>query len=439
MPKLTMESLRLSNLLSAIREEFCKIPDRRSPESSAFAFPLPEVLMSGLAMMFLQDPSLLAFQRHLHERHRRNNLQTIFHVNEVPGDSQFRRLLDPIEPYHLLKALNLCIHKLQPTKFWKEFRVLDGRYAVIFDGFEFFRSSRKGCSHCLEFNHKDGHVDYAHKALAVAFANPLKKLPIPIIVEEIRQEDGKTKQDCEMNAAKRIIPELAKQHSHMSMVIVADDLFSKLPIVKQIESSGMEYILVAKPADHQHIEENLTGIRKTGGVEHLKFKNDDGSVHEYEWAHDLELVGKSDYKTHWFACKIISKAGKTYKNSWITNIKPTRYNIKELVSVGRSRWQIENQVFDLLKNHGQHLEHNFGHGKEHLAFNFIILNFIAYMLQQILKMSDRLYNLTLEWMGPRYEFWESIRALIHFFIWADWESLLKHMLDGDDESALDSS
>ena len=50
---------------------------------------------------------------------------------------------------------------------------------------------------------------------------------------------------------------------------------SKLPIVKQIESSGMEYILVAKPADHQNIEENLTGIRKIGGVEHLKFKNDD--------------------------------------------------------------------------------------------------------------------------------------------------------------------
>ncbi len=81
MIKLPMESLRFSNILNAIREEFCKIPDSRSPESSAFAFPLPDVLMSGLAMMFLQGPSLLAFQRHLNERHRRNNLQTIFHVN----------------------------------------------------------------------------------------------------------------------------------------------------------------------------------------------------------------------------------------------------------------------------------------------------------------------------------------------------------------------
>lgn len=92
---------------------------------------------------------------------------------------------------------------------------------------------------------------------------------------------GKAKQDCEINAAKRVIPRLAKQHPHMAMVVVADGLFSKLPLIKCIESARMEYILVAKPADHK--------------------------------------------------------------------------NIEEMVNIGRSRWQIENQVFDLLKNHGHHL------------------------------------------------------------------------------------
>lgn len=134
----------MPSIIQAIREELCKIPESRSSDASAFSYRLPDILMAGLAMMFLQDPSLLEFQRRLHERHRKNNLQTIFHVNDIPSDSQFRRILDTVDPQLLLSGIKPCIQKLQKTRLWEEYRVLDGRYAVLFDGFEFFRSSRKG-------------------------------------------------------------------------------------------------------------------------------------------------------------------------------------------------------------------------------------------------------------------------------------------------------
>ena len=34
---------------------------------------------------------------------------------------------------------------------------------------------------------------------------------------------------------------------------------------------------------------------------------------------------------------------------------------------GRSRWKVENETFNTLKNLGYNLEHNYGHGKQHLA------------------------------------------------------------------------
>ena len=34
---------------------------------------------------------------------------------------------------------------------------------------------------------------------------------------------------------------------------------------------------------------------------------------------------------------------------------------------GRSRWHIENQVFNTLKNQDYKFEHNYGHGERHLA------------------------------------------------------------------------
>ena len=40
-------------------------------------------------------------------------------------------------------------------------------------------------------------------------------------------------------------------------------------------------------------------------------------------------------------------------------------NVAYLTSCGRSRWKIENEYNNVLKNHGYNLEHNLGHGKNH--------------------------------------------------------------------------
>jgi len=434
-----IESIQLSRLLPAIRQQFSLIPDQRDLKASALGYHLPDVLMGGLAMMFLLDPAMLEFQRRLEERQRSSNLKAIFGIEDIPKESQFRRILDPIDPSSIQEGFQLCIQRLQKTRLWRDYRLLDGRYAVLMDGFEFFRSDQKGCDHCLEFHHQDGHIDYAHKALAACIAHPTAKRPLPLLLEEIRCEDGATKQDCEFNAARRLIPKLAKQHCHMDLIINGDGLFSKLPMVRVIRDAGLSYILVAKPTDHKTLEENIAGLRGAGGIERWEITTDDGRICVYEWVHGVELVATSDEKTNWFSYTETSAKGKRlYHNTWITDLKPNRRNIQELVEVGRHRWQIENEVFNILKNHGHHLEHNFGHGKEHLAFNFVILNFLAYMLHQLIALADRLFQAVQEWSGTRYRLWNDIRVLFNHFIWGSWEALLKHILDLRDDTGLES-
>ena len=68
-----IETLRLSQLLPVVREVFDQIPDWRQEAATALSYPLTDVLMSGLAMMLVQDPSMLEFQRRLEERRRGNN------------------------------------------------------------------------------------------------------------------------------------------------------------------------------------------------------------------------------------------------------------------------------------------------------------------------------------------------------------------------------
>ncbi len=54
--------------------------------------------------------------------------------------------------------------------------------------------------------------------------HPDCKQVVPVMAEPIRNTDGSKKQDCELNAAKRLIPQLRKQFPKMGLIITGDDL-----------------------------------------------------------------------------------------------------------------------------------------------------------------------------------------------------------------------
>ena len=132
--KRQINTLKLSKLIPAIRDVFDEIPDNRQADSAALCYPVSDVLMSGLAMMTVQDPSMLEFQRRLENSFGSNNLRSLFKVDKIPAASQFRRILDALDPNLVQEAFVPCLRRLQKTRIWSEYRVLDGRYAVLIDG-----------------------------------------------------------------------------------------------------------------------------------------------------------------------------------------------------------------------------------------------------------------------------------------------------------------
>ena len=91
-------------------------------------------------MMYLQDPSLLEFQRALQETIHNNNLTTIFSVQSIPKDSQMRVVLDthPYDP--LLDVFPDFFKELQRGKHLEQFQFLSGYYLITLDGSEYFSS-----------------------------------------------------------------------------------------------------------------------------------------------------------------------------------------------------------------------------------------------------------------------------------------------------------
>ncbi|MCP4401570.1 MAG: hypothetical protein GY801_30260 [bacterium] len=67
-----------------------------------------------------------------------------------------------------------------------------------------------------------------------------------------------------------------------------------------------------------------------------------------------------------------------------------------------------------LKNHGDHSEHNFGHGRQHLAVVFAMLMMLAFLVDQAQQVACRLFQAILRKEGCKMEMWQHVRALFYF-------------------------
>jgi len=93
----------------------------------------------------------------------------------------------------------------------------------------------------------------------------------------------------------------------------------------------------------------------------------------------------------------------------------------------RGRHELTHVQFNTLKNHGYHLEHNFGHGDTNLSEVFFILNLLAFFVHQILELTDDLYKQARAGFSARKEFWNIVRATFRILIFDSWDGMLHCM------------
>ena len=190
--------------------------------------------------------------------------------------------------------------------------------------------------------------------------------------------------------------------------------------------------LFAKPDNHTFMMEWIDHYDELDSIE---LEDEKGRRHIYEWANDVPLNGgKEAIGVNFFRCFIIGtdKEGNekiTYKNSWVTDVVIDKDNITTMVRAGRCRWKSENELFNVMKNHGYYMERNYGHGKQHLAFNFYLLTLLAFLFHQVAELTDKLYQACRKRFGSKRHLWEKLRSYIDILIFESWEALLKFTLE----------
>ena len=167
--------------------------------------------------------------------------------------------------------------------------------------------------------------------------------------------------------------------------------------------------------DNQEKVERLLNTDKETGVKRwYRFVND-APLNKSE---PVERVNVLDFVE-------TDKKGKRHTWSWVTDIHLTKKTVEPLMKGGRSRWHIENQTFNTLKKQDYHLEHNYGHGKQHLATNLAYLTVLAFLVDQLQQLGSPEFKKALKerTRGVRTHLWELMKGYFQSWLIKTWEGL----------------
>ncbi len=420
------KQLSMEKLIECVRGEFSKIAD---PAKSSSKYSIRDCLLSGLGMFYLKSPSLLQFMNSVKVDVASQNLMNLYGVSTVPSDTNFRVRLDEIE---YGKRLQYCfdglISKLQRAKILNDFKYYEDYHLVAIDGSGYFSSDTIHCDNCCVKEHKNGMKTYYHQVLAAVMVCPGIKTVLPLGIEPIIKQDGAKKNDCEINAAKRLLKTLKTSHPNLKLIFVLDSLYANGPLIKLMNELDFCYIITGKDLTHMYDEFSYSGKAKSYET------NNGGIKRQYKFANELELNAtctevKVNYLEYHEIPDIETSTKKKFFSSWITNLRLSPDNIYKIMCSGRSRWSIENETFNTLKNLGYNFEHNYGHGYKKLSVVLCHLMFIAFLIDQIQAYCGYYFKLALEKLGTKKYIWEKIRSVWHMVIVKSWQELYETVIN----------
>jgi hypothetical protein len=384
----------LDRLIGSLRGCCQLLPDLR--QGGGARYTMADIGLSAFSLFFMQSPSFLAHQRRLEEGQGRSNCQTLFGLDKIPSDNHIRALLDPVSPDHFHPVFAEVVAELEGSGGLEAFRQLGGHVLIALDGTEYHVSGKVHCQQCSTRKRGKDKTEHFHD-----------------------------KQDCESRAVRRWLERHGRRYARLKPIYLGDDLFSRQPVCEAVRAADGHFLFVCKPSSHQTIEEYLTGIDLPTLSRTVK-RGRERFEHRYRWLTDVPLRGDADAMTvNWLMIEIVNAAGTvTYRNSFITDLEIGPDTVADLAACGRARWKIENESFNVLKNNGYHLEHNFGHGKANLSAVFVSLNLLAFAFHTVCDLAEDLWRTAMEKMGSRSRFFENLRSITTFLIFPTWDDLL---------------
>jgi hypothetical protein len=178
-------------------------------------YSLAELVVGGIMLFVFKEGSRNAFDNDRREARFRKNYRRAFKLR-LPGMDAVEDLYRVLDESELENLKHLLVKTLIEKKMFYRFRFMGKKYFVAIDGTGVASYETDYCGQCTSKTSKNGKTTYSHNVLEAKLVTH-NSMSVSIATEWVRNENGKEydKQDCELNAFKRLAVKLKKMYPRL--------------------------------------------------------------------------------------------------------------------------------------------------------------------------------------------------------------------------------
>ena len=360
----------IKKYLPQLTELFSTLTDKR--HKGYITYNMKTIIMTRLFALLCGITTMSDINEKFNTEETIKNLSIICdqNLNEVPDWQTIQDVIEQLEYSEIDDIRKYIFKALLRSKMFDRFRYKNCIQLIV-DATGLTSRDYNLNGNCLTRT-RDGKTKYYKYVLEakVVFGD----IVISIDSEWIENNDFNNendKQDCEINAFKRMAPRIKKNYPKLKFIITGDALYATTPMIDICKEHKWHYIFNLKKDRlknvYQEFEDNINYQNETSKENYflssgITFKTNIVNVFRY--------IEKKEEKTTVF--------------NYITDLKVTNNNIEEIVTMGRRRWKIENEGFNVQKNGTFCISHLCSRNDNALKIHYLFIQ-IAHIIRQLLE------------------------------------------------------
>lgn len=258
------------------------------------------------------------------------------------------------------------------------------------------------CPYCLPRVHNRGKPDektywvHAFVTFVLVFPGgvqlPVYVYPLKASQVDVTASDEKLKQECELQAAQKALPELKEKLGRITITFLGDSLYANEPMIKLLERLYWDYLIVRQPDTFKSIGRKCDELDNTElyqksyrDMEIIKVGKDKTIERNAKWFNNVALGKESTTNVLRFTEVTKDKDGnviKKFQTEWLSSTTVRKGIWLSLMKRGRMRGDHED-VHNTLKNRGFAAKHDYARSNPNLWLIWKLMMFLAFFIFEL--------------------------------------------------------